>query len=223
MKQFVIFGIGRFGASIATTLYNMGHDVLAVDKNEERVQYISDKVTHAIQADATDENTLKAIGIRNFDAAVVAIGEDIQASILITLLCKEAGVSYVLAKARNELHSKVLYKIGADKVVFPERDMGIRVAQSLVSTNILDYIQLTPHYSLVELEAVPAWENRTLKELDIRAKYGINVMAIKRGEHINISPAGTDTIQEGDVLVVLGEADEIERFQEKSNEKSNRK
>jgi len=223
MKQFVIFGIGRFGASIATTLYNMGHDVLAVDKDEERVQYISDKVTHAIQADATEEATLKAIGIRNFDAAVVAIGEDIQASILITLLCKESGVGFVLSKAIDELHSKVLYKIGADRVVFPERDMGIRVAQSLVSANILDYIQLTPDYSIVELESVPAWENRTLMELDLRAKYGINVMALKRGEEINVSPAGTDTVQKGDVLVVLGKADEIERFQEKSNGKANRK
>jgi trk system potassium uptake protein TrkA len=124
MKQFVIFGMGKFGESIATSLYNMGHEVLAVDKDQERVQDISDKVTHAVQIDATDENTLKAIGYRNFDVAVVAIGQDIQSSILITLLCKEAGVKYVLAKAQNELHSKLLYKIGADKVVFPERDMG---------------------------------------------------------------------------------------------------
>ena len=147
---------------------------------------MSDKVTHAIQADATDEKTLRAIGIRNFDIAVVAIGQDIQSSILITLLCKESGL-YVLAKAQNELHSKLLYKIGADKVVFPERDMGIRVAQSLVTTNILDYIQLTPDYRIVEMEAIEAWENKSLKELDIRARYGISVLAIKQGEQIDIS------------------------------------
>jgi trk system potassium uptake protein TrkA len=222
MKQFVVFGIGRFGESIATTLYNMGHEVLVVDKAQDRVQYMSDKVTHAVQADATDEKTLKALGIGNFDVAVVAIGQDIQSSILITLLCKEAGV-YVLAKAQNELHSKLLYRIGADKVVFPERDMGMRVAQSLVSSNILDYIQLTPDYRIVELAAIDAWENKSLKDLDIRAKYGISVLAIKQGEQIDISPAGNDVIQSGDILVVLGRAKDIEKFQEKSNARSKRK
>lgn len=217
MKQFVIFGMGKFGKSIATSLYNMGHEVLAVDKDQERVQDISDKVTYAVQIDAADENTLKAIGVRNFDVAVVAIGQDIQSSILITLLCKEAGVKYVLAKAQNELHSKLLYKIGADKVVFPERDMGMRVAYSLVSTNILDYIQLTPGYQLIELAAIDAWENRSLKDLDIRAKYGVSVLAIKQGDKINISPSGGDVIRRGDILVVLGSTQDIERFQEKSN------
>jgi trk system potassium uptake protein TrkA len=222
MKQFVIFGIGRFGESIATALYDMGHEVLVVDKTQDRVQYMSDKVTHAIQADATDEKTLRAIGIRNFDIAVVAIGQDIQSSILITLLCKESGL-YVLAKAQNELHSKLLYKIGADKVVFPERDMGIRVAQSLVTTNILDYIQLTPDYRIVEMEAIEAWENKSLKELDIRARYGISVLAIKQGEQIDISPAGEDVIKSEDILVVLGRVQDIEKFQEKSNARSKRK
>ena len=222
MKQFVVFGIGRFGESIATTLYNMGHEVLVVDKAQDRVQYMSDKVTHAVQADATDEKTLKALGIGDFDVAVVAIGQDIQSSILITLLCKEAGV-YVLAKAQNELHSKLLYRIGADKVVFPERDMGMRVAQSLVSSDILDYIQLTPDYRIVELAAIDAWENKSLKDLDIRAKYGISVLAIKQGEQIDISPAGNDVIQSGDILVVLGRAKDIEKFQEKSNARSKRK
>lgn len=217
MKQFAIIGIGRFGESIATSLFSMGHDVLAIDKDEERVQYISDKVTHAVQADATDENTLKALGIRNFDVAVVSVGEDIQSNILITLLCKEAGIKYVLAKAQNDLHSKVLYKIGADKVVFPERDMGARVAQSLVSTNFMDYIELTPHYRLVELAAMPAWENRTLQELDIRARYGVNVMAIKHGDKVNISPSRDDVIHKEDILVVIGSADDIKQFQEKSN------
>lgn len=222
MKQFVIFGIGRFGESIATALYDMGHEVLVVDKTQDRVQYMSDKVTHAIQADATDEKTLRAIGIRNFDIAVVAIGQDIQSSILITLLCKESGL-YVLAKAQNELHSKLLYKIGADKVVFPERDMGIRVAQSLVTTNILDYIQLTPDYRIVEMEAIEAWENKSLKELDIRARYGISVLAIKQGEQIDISPAGEDVIKSEDILVILGRVQDIEKFQEKSNARSKRK
>lgn len=216
MKQFIIIGIGRFGESIATTLYNMGYDVMAVDKSEEKVQYISDKVTHAVQADATDEHALKALGIKNFDAAVVTLGESVQSSILITLLCKELGLKYVVAKAQSDLHAKVLYKIGADKVVFPERDMGFRVAQSLVSTSFLDYIELSPHYRLVELQAVPSWENRSLKQLNVRARYGVNILAIKHGDSVNISPSGDDIIHKDDVLVVIGNTDDIKRFQQKS-------
>ncbi len=216
MKQFAIIGIGRFGLSIATTLYDMGHEVLAIDKDEDRVQLIADKVTHAVQADATDEHALKALGIRNFDAAVVTIGSDIQSSILVTMLCKELGIDYVLAKAQSELHAKVLYKTGADKVVFPERDMGLRVAQGLVSTNFMDYIELTPHYRLVELVAAPAWEGKSLRDLNIRVRFGVNIMAIRHGDQLNISPQGDDVIHKKDVLVIIGSADEIKNFQEKT-------
>lgn len=216
MKQFAIIGLGRFGASIARTLYALGHDVLAIDSNDELVQEISDSVTHAVQADATDEHALTALGIRNFDVAVVAIGTSIQASILATLNCKELGVKYVLTKAQNEVHAKILYKIGADKVVFPERDMGMRVAHNLVSSNILDYIELAPDYSLVEIEAMPQWEGKSLKQLNMRVKYGVNVMAIKHGNDINISPQGQDLIQPHDILVVIGSNDDIKRLENKS-------
>lgn len=216
MKQFIIIGIGKFGESIATNLYKMGHDVLAVDIDEERVQYIANKVTHAVQADATEEGTLEALGVKHFDGAVITIGESVQASILITLLCKELGIRHVLAKAQNELHAKVLYKIGADRVVFPERDMGLRVAHSLVSTSFLDYIELTPDYSIVELKAAKDWQGKSLKDLNIRAKYGINIMAIKQDDKVVVSPAADDVIQRDDVLVVIGKAEEINRFQENS-------
>lgn len=216
MKQFIIIGIGKFGESIATNLYKMGHDVLAVDIDEERVQHIANKVTHAVQADATEEGTLEALGVKHFDGAVVTIGESVQASILITLLCKELGIRHVLAKAQNELHAKVLYKIGADRVVFPERDMGLRVAHSLVSTSFLDYIELTPDYSIVELKAAKDWQGKSLKDLNIRAKYGINIMAIKQDDKVIVSPAADDTIQRDDVLVVIGKARDINRFQENS-------
>lgn len=216
MKQFIIIGIGKFGESIATNLYKMGHDVLAVDIDEERVQYIANKVTHAVQADATEEGTLEALGVKHFDGAVVTIGESVQASILITLLCKELGIRHVLAKAQNELHAKVLYKIGADRVVFPERDMGLRVAHSLVSTSFLDYIELTPDYSIVELKAAKDWQGKSLKDLNIRAKYGINIMAIKQDDKVVVSPAADDVIQREDVLVVIGKARDINRFQENS-------
>jgi len=216
MKQFAIIGLGRFGSSIAKTLYQMGHDVLAIDNDPEEVQEISDYVTHAVQADATDEVTLNTLGIRNFDVAVITIGTDIQSSILITLLCKEMGVKYVLAKAQNELHAKVLYRIGADKVVFPERDMGSRVAHNLVSSNILDYIELAPDYSLVEIVPNPEWEGKNLRQLNIRAKYGVNVIAIK-GEDgkVNVAPQAEDMVDQSDILVVIGNNDDIKRIEEK--------
>ncbi len=218
MKQYAVVGLGRFGSSIATTLYSMGHDVLVIDKDEEKIQTISDFVTHAIQADATDETILKAVGIRNFDVVAVTIGSDIQASILVTLLCKEQGVDYVVTKAQNELHAKVLYKVGADKVILPEHDMGLRVAHNLVSSNVLDYIELDPNYGVVEIEVIPKWIGRTLKQLDLRVKYGVNVMAIKHGEDINISPGGDDMIDRGDILVVIGENEDIARIEKESQE-----
>ncbi|SHK12889.1 potassium channel family protein [Paramaledivibacter caminithermalis] len=212
-KQFVIIGCGRFGSSVAKTLYSMGHEVLVIDRNEEIIQAVAEQVTHAVQADATDENSIKSLGIRNFDVAVVTIGSNIQSSILVTLMIKELGVEYVVAKAQNELHAKVLYKIGADRVVFPEREMGVRVAHNLVSSNIMDYIELAPDYSIVEIATLHEWIGKSLRELDMRSRYGINVMAIKRGPNIDISPMATDSIEEGDVLVVIGHNDDIQKIE----------
>lgn len=209
MKQFVVIGLGRFGSSVAKTLYSLNHDVLAVDKDEELVQEISDYVTHAVQADATDENALKALGIRNFDVAVVATALELQSSVLIALLCKEMGIKHVIAKAQSELHAKVLYKIGADKVIFPERDMGVRVAHNLVSSSILDYIEVAPDYSLVEIAALPQWVGNSLRGLNMREKYGMNVLAIRHGKEINVSPKGDYIINKSDVLVVIGSNEEI--------------
>jgi trk system potassium uptake protein len=208
-KQFVVIGLGRFGTSIAKTLYSLGNEVLAIDPDEEIVQEISDSVTHAVQADGTDESALRSLGIRNFDVAVVTIGADVQSSVMVTLLVKELGVKYVVAKAVNELHAKLLYKIGADRVVFPERDMGIRVAHNLCSSNILDYIELSPDYSIMEVTAIEEWQGKTLKELNMRSKYGINVMAVKRDNDINISPKADDVIRSGDVLVVIGGTEDL--------------
>ena len=169
-KQFVIIGLGRFGSSIAKTLYSLGNDVLAIDKDEDVVQEIADNVTHAVQLDATDENALKSLGIRNFDVAVVTIGDNIQSSIMATLLVKELGVKYIIAKGHSDLHAKVLYKIGADRVVLPEKDMGIRVAHNLVSSNILDYIELSEDYSVMEIQVLDEWSGKTLNELKIRRR-----------------------------------------------------
>jgi trk system potassium uptake protein TrkA len=212
-RQFIVIGLGRFGTSVAETLYSSGNDVLAVDFDEETVQNISDRVTHAVQVDANDENSLKALGIRNFDCAVISIGSNIQASILATLLVKELGVKYVITKATNELHAKVLYKIGADRVVFPERDMGVRVAHNLVSSNILDYIELSPDYSIAEVVSPEEWHNKTLRELNIRAQYGINVMAIKRNNDIDISPSADNIVEIGDVIVAIGNIEELNKLE----------
>lgn len=215
-KQFAVIGLGRFGGSVARVLCEMGYEVLVVDKNEQRIQDFSNIATHAVVADTTDEEALNALGIRNFDIVVVAIGEDIQSSILTTLILKELDVQTVVVKARNALHGKVLYKIGADKVVYPERDMGIRVVHSLISPNILDIIELADDYSIVEIHAGEFFSGKTLKDLDIRAKFGCNVMAIKSGDRINIAPLASDRINEGDILVVIGHNDDLQRLEEKA-------
>ncbi len=203
-KQFIVIGLGRFGTSVAETLYGLGNDVLAVDSDEEIVQNISERVTHAVQLDANDENSLRALGISNFDVAIISIGSDIQASILATLLVKEMGVKHIITKANDALHAKVLYKIGANRVIFPERDMGVRVAHNLCSSNILDYIELSPDFSIAEIAAPSDWENRSLIELNLRATYGINVVAIKRSNEIDVSPSPDEVVLSGDIIVAIG-------------------
>ncbi|GGH34880.1 potassium channel family protein [Paenibacillus segetis] len=212
-KQFAVIGMGRFGLSVAKALSDMGFDVLAIDTDEHRTQAVSNIVTHAVSADSTDEEALRALGIRNFDVVVVAIGQDIQASILTTLILKDLGLPIIIVKAQNELHGKVLHKIGADKVIYPERDMGLRVAHHLTSPNILDYIELSDEYSIVELRVTKGMLGKNLKELDIRAQFGCNVMAIKRGSKMNISPAATDRLTDEDVLVIVGEKNDLTKLE----------
>ena len=212
-KQYVVIGLGRFGSSVAKTLYALDNDVLGVDTDEEKVQNISENITHAVQVDATDENSLKSLGIRNLDVAVIAIGADIQASIMATLIVKEMGIKHILAKANSELHAKVLYKIGADKVVLPERDMGVRVAHSLVSSKILDYIELSDDYNIAEIVSPVEWYGKTLLELNLRSNYSLNVMAIKRGEKIEISPDPSYKISESDIIIAIGDAKALDKIQ----------
>lgn len=212
-RQFVVIGCGRFGTSVAMKLNELGCEVMVVDNNEETIQDISEYVTHAVQADATDENTIRSLGIRNFDVAVVTIGSDIQSSILITLMCKELGVKHVVAKAQNELHAKVLYKIGADRVVFPEREMGIRIAKNLVFDNILDYVELDPRYGIAEIYAPDEWIGKSLKELELRNNYHINVLGVKKGADLNVQFDPEDEITEGTVLVVIGNNNDINKLE----------
>ena len=217
MKQFIVLGLGKFGSAVATTLVELGHEVLGVDNDEERVDALKDKITQAVQADITEEKVLKELGVKNFDAAIVSITTDLEASILVTMMLKEMGLKYIIAKAQNNLHAKVLEKIGVDKIVFPERDMGARIARSLITPNIKDYIELEPDYSIIEIEALPEFVDKTLSELDLRNKYGINVLAIKRNNSFNISPQAKDIIKKGDLLIVIGETKKITELAGKSS------
>lgn len=214
-KQFAVVGLGRFGSSVARTLYRMGYEVLAIDSEEGPVQELANTVTHAVQADSTDEAAMRALGIRNFDVVVVAIG-DLQASILTTIVLQELGVPRIVAKATSELHGKVLEKVGATRVVYPERDMGVRVAQNLISGNMIEYLPLVPGYSIVEVKVKDVFIGKTLKQLDFRAKYGINVVGIRRGEDVIIGPGAEDVLLEGDTMIAVGRDEMLERLEEPS-------
>ena len=213
-KQFAVIGLGRFGASVAMTLLKLGYEVLAIDSNPEQVQKFSDSITHVVQADTTDENALKELGIRNFDTVVVAIGADIQANTMTTLLLKDLGVNRIVAKASNTLHGKMLQKIGADQVVYPERDMGQRVAHNLAAPNVLDYIELSPEVSIVEVSAPQMLIGKSLAEAKLRSVYGINVVAIKRGEEMIVPPLPDEKILAQDILIVVGDSIGAQRLEE---------
>lgn len=202
-KQFVVLGLGRFGSSVARTLAEMGYEVLGIDQSEARVERISGVATHAAQADTTDESALKALGVRNFDVAIVGIG-DLQASIMTTVILKDLGVRYVVAKAVSQLHGKVLERIGADRVVYPEREMGTRVAHNLVSGNLVDFLELAPGVSIIEVVAKPEYVGKSLQELNFRARFGINILSIRRGDSVNLGPSAHDAIQADDILVAMG-------------------
>lgn len=214
-KEFVVIGLGRFGGSVCKELHRLGHQVLAIDIKEEKVNAVLTDSTKAVIADASREEVLKLLGVGNFDYAVVAIGDNMQASIMCTLLLKEIGVGNVWVKAQNANHKKVLAKIGADRVIQPEYDMGIRVANQIQSGKLQEYIELSEEYSISELDISKRLANKTLNELNIRAKYGCTILAIKNGEKVNISPSAEDKLYEGDMIVVIGKNNDIKRLEEK--------
>ena len=213
MKSYVVAGLGRFGSEVARQLCFLGCEVLAIDQSSDLVQQISADVTHAVVADARDKEVLKALGVRNFDCAIVAIGADLSASVLVTMNMKELGVPYVVCKAHDDTHRRVLEKLGADRVTIPEQENAARVARSLSSHNVLDYIELSEDYGIVEIPAPKSWHERTLKELNVRAKLGVNILAVRREGKINVSPAADFAFSQGDVLVVLGDSLALEKVQ----------
>lgn len=212
-KEFAVIGLGRFGGSICRELSREGMEVLALDLDEDKVNEYRDIASHAVIADSTDENVLKELGFRNIDHVIVAIGDNIQASMLTTLILKEMGIKMITVKAQNDYHEKILNKIGADQVVHPERDMGKRIAHNIISNNILDYIELSDDHSVVEVKAGSKMGGQTLVDLDIRAEYGCNVVAIKRDKDVIVSPMATEEIKESDVLIVIGADKDISRFE----------
>jgi trk system potassium uptake protein len=214
MNQFVIIGLGRFGSSLGTELIKLGYEVLGVDRDEEKVQELSNVLTHAVVADATEEEVLRSIGARNFDCGIVAIGDDIQASILATILLKDLGVKKVVAKAVSELHGRVLERVGVDRIIYPERDMGIRVAHQLVSPNLLDYIELSKQYTIAELTVPECLSGKSLDDVNPRGKFGCSIVAINKPKGIIIAPAAKDVLSKDDVMVVIGTNNQIEQFQE---------
>ena len=214
-QTFAVIGLGRFGGSVCKTLADAGQEVLAIDKYESRVNDYKDIATQAVVADAQDEDVLRSLGIRNVDHVIVAIGEDIQASILVTLMVKEQGVKYVTAKAQNEYHAKVLEKLGVDRVVHPERDMGVRIGRSLTSKNMVDYLDLDANFKLAEILITnPEFVGKSLAEMDFRDRYGLNVIALAHSRQEMVLPSAVDVLTENDSILVAGPTRAIDKFEE---------
>ena len=213
MKSYLVIGMGRFGTEVARQLYALGCEVLAVDTRSDLVQQIANDVTHAAVADARDKDVLKALGAKEFDCAIVAIGDSLADSVLATMNVKELGVGHVVCKAHDETHRQVLVKLGADQVVIPEKENAGRLARSLSSHNVLDYIELSEEYGIIETPAPKSWIGKSLKELNVRAKLGVNILAFKQGDQINVSPAADYLITAGDIMVILGDNDALRKVQ----------
>ena len=203
-KEFVVFGLGKFGTSVARALADNGCQVMAVDSDARLVEEIAENVTYAVCTDVTDADAIHSLGIRNFDGAIVAIGENLEASVLVTIISKELGIPYVLAKAQTELQAKVLKKVGADKIVFPEKETGMRIANNLVSGNFFDAIELSTKYSMMDLDVPEEWVGKTLRELNLRATKKINIIGVKQKEEFEITPDPDAPLEADDILVIIG-------------------
>ena len=212
IRQYAVIGLGRFGISVARRLHEAGQEVLGIDVNEERVEDAELFVTHAVVADTTEEKALTSIGISNFDCVIVAIGNDMQSSILTVSLLKELGIKKVIAKALGKRHGQVLEKVGADWIIYPERDMGERVANQLLSPNMLNYIELSKEHSIEEIMIPSKMAEKSLRDLDIRAKYNVSVIALVREGEIIISPSPDEIIHNEDLLVMIGNREDISKF-----------
>lgn len=211
-KQFAVLGLGGFGASVAVTLQKLGCEVVAVDQDMERIEDIAERVTYAMQADIGNPEFLESLGSRNFDGIVVAESGDIEASIMATLVAKEIGVPYVLCKANSKRHAEMLKKIGADAVVFPEKEIGKRIAKNLLFTDLADWIALSPDYSVMEIETPKKWVGKTLKELNLRKVHEMNVIGIRDGEEMDVTPDADKPLKAGTILIIMGSNQALEKL-----------
>lgn len=219
MKQIAVLGLSRFGVSVAQSLTSMGVEVLGVDNDPEKVADMVHHVTHVVQADILDGDALDSLGLRNFDAVVLSI-KNVEISCLAVIALKDHGAGRIVAQATSDAHAKILERIGADKVIMPEKDMGIRLARNLASNNLVDYMELSARHSLMEIQALDEWVGRTLRDSNIRSKYGVNVVAIRSGKSLNVAPTAEDIIHDGDLMVVIGENADLDKL---NKFKTNRK
>lgn len=213
MKSYFIIGLGLFGEALARNLCKLGAEVLAMDIRSDLVQMVAGDVTHAVVGDAQDKEVLRALGAAEFDCAVIAIGDNLAASVLTVMNLQELGVKHIICKAHDETHRRVLERLGANKVLIPEQEHAQRVARSLVRHNVLDYIELSEEYGILDVPAPKSWVGKTLKELNVRAKLGVNIIAVESGKKTNVSPAADYLIREGDIMVVLGDTYSLEAVQ----------
>ena len=214
-KQYAVFGLGSFGESVAVTLQELGCEVVVVDNHMERIENISPYVSYAVQADIEDPEVIRSLGARNLDGVVVAVADDMEASIMATLVSKEIGVPYVLAKAKNDLHAKVLKKIGADSIIFPEKEIGQSVARNLVSGEFVDWISLSPDYSITEIAVPEKWIGKSLSEIDERRTKDVNVEGVRIGEKIQVTIDPEEPLQKEMMLIMIGSNEALEKFGEK--------
>ena len=212
-KTYIVVGLGRFGSALAERLCELGNEVLAIDTSAECVQHMENSVTCAVVGDARDEGVLRSLGARNYDCAIVAIGSNLASSVIITLNLKELGIQRVICKATDEIQKKALEKVGADRVVVPEREMGFKLAQALTSSSVLDFIELSPDYGIADVQVPDKWVGKTLRELNLRAKYGTNIIAIRDGSAINVSPDADIPLKKENVLVAVGKNEQLSGLQ----------
>lgn len=212
MKSILLIGLGRFGFTMAMKLHELGHEVMAIDTSEERINSVLPYVTSAQIGDCTNEQYMASLGVRNFDICVVAIGDNFQNSLETTALLKDLGAKFVLSRASRDIHAKFLLRNGADQVVFPEKEMAIRSAVRYSSDNIFDYIELTPEHSIYEIPVPPAWIGKTIISLDVRNKYGLSILAVKYNNTIHPLPGASYQFKADDMLVIMGGNRDIKRF-----------
>ena len=213
MKSYVVIGLGRFGTEMALKLYDCGEDVLAIDTDENIIDKISDRVTKAAAADARDLDVLRKLGVEDFDRAVVAVGSDLAASALITMNLKTLGVPFIICKAHDDTYREILEKLGADRVIIPEREMADKLANGLTTAGVMEYIELSSEYGIVEITPPAEWLGKTIRALELRSRYGANVIAVRRGEDLRIPPEIDTPLEDDFILVILGSYKVIEKLE----------